>query len=326
MDPKRFLDDLEAKPQALGSLSASIAGADPWREAIERAGQPAKRILFLGMGSSTFAAGVAAARLRASGRYAVAELASSALLPPPSPGTLVVAVSASGGSTETVAAAQRYAGRVPLVALTNSESSVLAGLADVTVAMGAGPETGGVACRSFQHTLVLLLALERALGATGPDLAATVRRSAEATDDLLSRRSEWLERTTDLLAGPAGTFAVAPAARLSSAQQSALMVREGPRRPAVASETGEWSHVDVYLTKTLDYRMLLFPGSAHDAELLRWTTEREATVVTVGRAVPQATASVRFRHDDDDLVRLVSDVLVAELVAQRLWAQGRSTP
>jgi len=326
MDPRRFLDDLEAKPQALAALSAHLADADAWGEAVARAGQPVERVLFLGMGSSTFAAGVAAARLRASGRYAVAELASSALLPPPSPGTLVVAVSASGGSMETVAAAQRYAGRVPLVALTNTEDSVLADLADVTVAMQAGVESGGVACRSFQHTLVLLLALEQSLGSSGPDLPSTVRRAAEATDDLLSRRAEWLELTTELLAGPSGTFAVAPAARLSSAQQSALMVREGPRRPAVASETGEWSHVDVYLTKTLDYRMLLFPGSAYDAELLRWTTERGAKVVGVGRDVPQATSSVRFRHDDDDLVRLVSDVLVAELVAQRLWADAGPTP
>jgi glutamine---fructose-6-phosphate transaminase (isomerizing) len=325
MDPTRFLDDLEAKPQALTALAGSLGDVDPWGEAIASAAQPVERVLFLGMGSSTFAAGVAAARLRASGQYAVAELASSALLPPPSPGTLVVAVSASGGSSETVAAAQRYAGHVPLVALTNTEGSVLAGLADVTVGMRAGVETGGVACRSFQHTLVLLLALERSLGVTGPDLSSTVRRAAEASDDLLSRRTQWLEPATDWLAGPSGTFAVAPAARLSSAQQSALMMREGPRRPAVASETGEWSHVDVYLTKTLDYRMLLFPGSAYDAELLRWTTERGATVVAVGREVPQATGSVRFRHDDDELVCLLSDVLVAELVAQRLWADSSPT-
>ena len=42
------------------------------------------------------------------------------------------------------------------------------------------------------------------------------------------------------------------------------MLREGPRRAAIASETGEWSHVDVYLTKTLDYRMLLLPGSRYE--------------------------------------------------------------
>jgi hypothetical protein len=123
----------------------------------------------------------------------------------------------------------------------------------------------------------------------------------------------------DLVVGPDGTAIVAPAHRLSSAQQSALMLREGPRRAAVACETGDWSHVDVYLTKTLDYRMLLLAGSPWQAELLRWTRERDATVVAVGEDVADARATVRYRHDEDDDVRLLSEVLVAELVAADLW-------
>ena len=83
---------------------------------------------------------------------------------------------------------------------------------------------------------------------------------------------------------------VAPFRRLGNAQQSALMLREGPRRSAVASETGEWSHVDVYLTKTQDYRMLLMPGSRYESELLRWTRERGTTVVSVGDDVEQRLA------------------------------------
>jgi len=324
MDPAQFLDDLEAKPTALASLAGHLGSGNPWDEVLEGFGGPVERVLLLGMGSSTFAAGVAAARLRSSGCFAVAELASSALLPPPDAQTLVVAVSASGASTETVDAARRYSGLAPTVALTNVEGGPLSALAQATVSMWAGVETGGVACRSFQHTLALFLALESRLCRCELDVASVIRRAAEASDDLLSRRDQWLPGVTERLAGPSGTFVVAPAARLSSAQQSALMLREGPRRPAVASETGEWSHVDVYLTKTLDYRMLLLPGSTYDDELLRWTSERGATVVSVGADVPQADASVRYRHDDDDLVRLLAEVLVAELVSQRLWARSAS--
>ena len=50
---------------------------------------------------------------------------------------------------------------------------------------------------------------------------------------------------------------IAPAERIGTALQGALMVREGPRRGSDAGETGDWSHVDVYLTKTMDYRALL---------------------------------------------------------------------
>ena len=50
------------------------------------------------------------------------------------------------------------------------------------------------------------------------------------------------------------------------------MLREGPRRPAVGCETGDWSHVDVYLTKTTDYRLLVFAGSPWEEQMAEWTT------------------------------------------------------
>ena len=282
----------------------------------------ARRLVFLGMGSSHFAGSVAAARLRSRGLDAVAELASSDLLPAPTPDTVVVAVSASGGSRETVAAAQRYAGRCPVVLLTNSPGADLAGTADVVVPMLAGEETGGVACRSYQHTLALLLALEERLTGAGPDASATVRAAAEASADLLARRADWLPGLGELLLGPDGTHVVAPARRLSSALQAALMLREGPRRQAVGSETGDWSHVEVYLTKTTDYRLLIYPGSPWQDELLRWTADRGSTVVCVGADLRQAATCVRYAGDASDDVRLLAEVLVAELLAQAAWSEG----
>jgi hypothetical protein len=53
------------------------------------------------------------------------------------------------------------------------------------------------------------------------------------------------------------------------------MLREGPRLPAVGCETGDWSHVDVYLTKTTDYRLLVFAGSVWEPQLAEWTTARQ---------------------------------------------------
>ena len=180
--------------------------------------------------------------------------------------------------------------------------------------MRAGAESGGVACRTFQHTLILLMALAGAV--TGDQ----VRRTAEATDDLLERRDQWLPRTLELLDGPDGVYALAPAERLSSALQSALMIREGPRRAAVGCETGDWSHVDVYLTKTLDYRALMFPGSRYDDQALDWIRQRGATLVAVGADVPDAALSIRYRGDDDPMVRLFTETLIAELVAAAWWA------
>ena len=115
------------------------------------------------------------------------------------------------------------------------------------------------------------------------------------------------------------TAVVAPFRRLGNASQSALMFREGPRRPAVASETGEWSHVDVYLTKTQDYRMLLLPGSRYESELMRWTRERGSTVVSIGADTEGAAHAVRYRHDDDEDVRLLTELVVSESLAAEYW-------
>ncbi|MBO3746631.1 SIS domain-containing protein [Streptosporangiaceae bacterium NEAU-GS5] len=312
MDADLYLADLEAKPEALSALARAD---DPY------VGLPAgmRRIVLLGMGSSRYAAGVAARRLRAAGLDAAAEYASADVLPPPTPDTLVVAISASGRSTETLAAAARYRGRSYVVAMTNDTASPIVDGADLVVPMVAGPERGGVSCRTFQHTLALLLALSaRLTGGAGAHLA---ERAAEATADLLDRRAEWLGRASALLDGPHGVYTIAPAGRLSSAEQSALMFREVPRRQADACETGDWAHVDVYLTKTYDYRAIIFPGSRYDEQMMDWIRQRSSTVVTVGGTLDGERASIRYRHDDDRDVALLTETLVAELVAHS-WAQG----
>jgi glucosamine--fructose-6-phosphate aminotransferase (isomerizing) len=315
VDCNAFAADIEARPTSLGDLQRVLVTDDPWRGVPDDVAQ----VLFLGMGSSNFAASVAAARLRALGVDAVAELASSELLPPPDPDQLVVAISASGGSRETLDAVAQYQGQSPVVALTNVDGSAIAAAADVTVLMHAGPELGGVSCRSYTHTQLMLMALEERLSGVDRDLLAMVGRAADATQDLLDRRASWLPDLVDLMDDAELTAVVAPFRRLGNAFQSALMLREGPRRPAVASEAGEWSHVDVYLTKTQDYRMLLMPGSRYEPELLRWTSERGSTVVAVGADVDGAHGSVRYRHDDDEDVRLLTELVVTELLAADLW-------
>jgi glutamine---fructose-6-phosphate transaminase (isomerizing) len=322
MDAAGFRTDVDATPDSLRTLAEALSAGRTGRVAPTLlAGVDA--VLLLGMGSSGYAAGVVAARLRALGVRAVAELASSELLPPADPRQLVVAVSASGASVETVAAAARYAGGGRLVAVTEDASSPVTQGAHDVLPLLAGAEDGGVACRSYRHTLAVLLALADQLArGTAPDLAASCRSAADATERLLATAPDWVPPVADLLRGPDGCWVVAPAARWSSAQQSALMVREGPRRPAHAGETGDWSHVDVYLTKTLDYRLLLLPGSPYDAELLRWTAERGSTVVSVGPPVASGAASVPYEGSERPDVALLTETTVAELVAHHWWASA----
>jgi hypothetical protein len=61
---------------------------------------------------------------------------------------------------------------------------------------------------------------------------------------------------------------------------------------------GQGRVVDVYLTKTLDYRTILF---------------------AVGANVPGAERVIRCRPDHDPDVALVTETLIAELVAAKFW-------
>lgn len=317
MNPDGFAADLARKPDVLGRLADSLAEGNPWAGVVPAGIQ---RVVLIGMGSSAYAGGVAAARMRARGLVATSELASSQLLPGWGADTLVVATSATGGSIETLDALRRLSAGVTTVALTNKRGSAVTELCSAVVELAAEPEDGGVACRSYQHTLALLMALEVQLA--GMDIAplvASIANAAVASAHLLDTEATWRPRLADLLLGPHGTHLAAPAHRFSSAQQGALMLREGPRLAAVGCETGDWSHVDVYLTKTTDYRLLVFAGSPWEQQMHEWTTARGSTVVGVGGAVPGAQADLRYPGDDDDDVRLLTEVLVPELLAARAW-------
>ena len=317
-DPAAFLADLEAKPEALRALASAIDG-DPWPVDASRV----RRVVLFGMGSSRSAALVAASRLRARGIDAWAEYASAEAVHPGGPGTLAVAISASGNTEETVAAFRRHAeAGSTTVALTNVAGSPLTGVGEAHLEMLAGPEAGGVACRSFQHTVLRLLQLEGHLGEAGPDVRRLALAAADASEDLLSRRDAWLPGATEMATGADGTFLIAPNERISSAEQGALMLREGPRRRADACESGDWLHVDVYLTKSLDYRAIVFAGSRFDEVIMTWMGERGARVLAVGADVAGAAAHVRFPGDGGPDVALVSEILVPELVAAALWRRA----
>src|SRR4249920_3084229 len=80
-------------------------------------------IVLTGMGSSWFAADVAARRLRRHGIAAVAELASVEATLPPEPDLTVIGITASGRSAETLALLDMHNGVSRTIALSNDASA-----------------------------------------------------------------------------------------------------------------------------------------------------------------------------------------------------------
>ena len=120
------------------------------------------------------------------------------------------------------------------------------------------------------------------------------------------------------LAG-AASYAAA-AARVHGALADALPTAAASAS-ALAAETGDWLHVDVYLSKHPGYTALLFPGSRFDAGVLEWLTKRSAHAVSVGRATPGSGLTVPFPQAGDPLVQCLVETGVSELVAAELWGR-----
>jgi len=316
MDPHLFLKDLERKPDLLNQLADSLAQINPWSGL---GISPQSQLIFIGMGSSHYASSIIAMRLRSNGMNAVAELASNSLLPKITESTVIIAVSASGGSIETLTAVRFLKGKARIIALTNYPDSEIAKASDATVLLKAEAELGGVACRSFAHTLALHLALEDFLFPKNFDLTDTIKSAADAHTFIFNNRNSWQPKIQEILTGASASYFVAPAERFSSAQQSALMLREGPRRASVGCETGDWSHVDVYLTKVQDYRLLIFAGSAWEPPLMKWCAERNSRVVAIGGEVEGAEFTFRYPGDESPEVALLVESFFAELIAADLW-------
>lgn len=301
--PELLTPDVVETPAWLHRVTVAHAGLEPL--ALQ-----ARRVLFIGMGSSRYAALNAAAYLRSLGRDAHAEHASSGAPQPPERGLLVVAVSAGGGSRETVAAARRHRGTSTVVGITNRPQSALASEVDTCLELHAGEEVSGVACRTYTNSLALLLML------SGIE-ARRVAAAAEASAGLINTTLEWLGAAAGLV-GRRAIHVLAPAERIGSAEQSALMLREVPRIRADACETGDWSHVDVYLSKLPGLGLVLLRGSAWEAEVMEWAASRGCPVVTVGGPLPGAALDVPVPGGEDPIVRMLAEVRVCELLAADL--------
>ncbi len=307
MKPDAFEQDVHEVPRRLRQLADRIEQGDVW-PALRPSGP-----LLTGMGSSGYAARTTSGWLQAAGVAAVAEIASTDPGWPGGPGTSAVLISASGNSPETLDRSERLGAGTQRIALVNVPDSALAREADAVVEMGAGVEAGGVSCRTYRHTLALLLSLgiEPAVAASG------IREAADRTQQLLDDQG-WLTELDALLSPADATFWIAPESRIGSAQQSALMVREIPRRLAVACETGDWSHVDVYLTLTMDYRCVMFTGSRWDGAAATWMTQRRAKTITIGEPLG-IPGEINIPLVDDPVVRMITEPLFAELLALAWW-------
>jgi fructoselysine-6-P-deglycase FrlB-like protein len=246
-----LLEDVLGEPRMLADLLDAYAAPGGPLAAVPEI-PASSRIVFAGLGSSRYAALDSATALRANGHAAWVQFASTDVAAPPARDVVLIAISASGSTPETVAAAELHRGRSLVVALTNRPESPLAAAADVVLPLLAGVETSGVSSRTFlATTAVLALLAGRSVDALRP--------AVEGLERLLAERAEWLRTAADLLDGADEIGVLAQAGSQGVAEQGALLLREGPRLRASAHEATDWLHTAIY-TALPGYRAVLLPG------------------------------------------------------------------
>lgn len=307
--------DILGGPRALADLLDAYSAPDG---PLRGAGDRPSRVVLTGLGSSLYAASTAATHLRGSGSPAWAEYATTGFPTAFADDLTLVAVSASGGTREVVAAARRHRGHGRVIAITNDPDSRLAREADHVLPLIAGREGAGIATRTFRATVAVLGMLAgRWLGGATAD---TLRPTVEALGATLDGRDTWLDAAVDGLDGSGAIDVIGDAADSALVRQAALMLREAPRLAATAHDTGDWLHTAVYLALP-GHRAVLFSGSGTDDEVVSTIARRGGETIVVGQPVPGAARVIPLPIAADSGVfeRAIVGSVIAELLALELW-------
>jgi glutamine---fructose-6-phosphate transaminase (isomerizing) len=248
--PDPFIAEIGGQPDALRRAAAAAREQHAALRVI--GGRSVRTLVFCGMGSSYDACYPSVTALASVGIAAVMLDAAELLhfrLPIVRGGDLLVLVSQSGESAETVRVAEaiRARGDAPtIVAVTNGTTNSLASLADVTLDTRAGPETGP-STMTFAGSLATLAALGRTLAGNDPTQAAeavvretdrvasSIERLLADALDLAARLAEWRDdRPNTVLLGRGPGRA--------AAEMGALTLKEAVGMPVESMQTGQFRH------------------------------------------------------------------------------------
>jgi len=228
--PDPFIAEIAGQPDALRRAAAAAIRQDA---ALSEAATVATRrtLLFAGMGSSYDSCYPAVSDLAEAGVPALMLDAAELLhfrLAILGPEDLLVLVSQSGESAETVAVAQALRSRrqpPTIVSITNGLGNALSELADVALDTDAGEETGP-STMTFAASLVLLAALVRSItGVAGASIAGSAELAATSVERLVEQE-DLPPRLAAWHGGRATTVILGRGAARAAAEMGALTLKE----------------------------------------------------------------------------------------------------
>jgi glucosamine--fructose-6-phosphate aminotransferase (isomerizing) len=303
-----MLKEIHEQPQALRQCLAGRLGLDGTIRTDELAGITAvlaavDRVEFVACGSASYAALVGAAAIQEwTGLPARVTVGSEfRYSPPPLDGrTLVIAVTQSGETADTIAPTRLARERgCPVIAVTNTVGSAITREADAVLFLQAGPEVAVAASKTFTTqvlTLVLVAAqIARLRGTLDPALEAALVADLRALPDAAQRAldaSAGIAAIARRYVGSRGFMFVGRGYTYPTAMEGALKLKEVSYLHAEGYAAGELKHGPISLldadcplvavaTRSPVYEKLvsnIMEGRARDAKVIAVATDGDEQV------------------------------------------------
>jgi glucosamine--fructose-6-phosphate aminotransferase (isomerizing) len=316
-----------------------IAQPAAWQNALDVTGahaaalkalsENADQVIFTGCGSTYYLSLAAAALFQElTGKSARGVPGSELLLNPATcqvgrtvSSPLLVAVSRSGTTTETIRATEAFkaSGRGPVVVISNYPDTPLAKLGDITLILPAGQEESVAQTRSFAAMYVAATALA-AIAAGRDDLLAAMPGLPAAGERLLAQYAGQSQQIGENLAFDRFYF-LGSGGRYGLACEVNLKMKEMTLTHSEPFHFLEFRHgpMSMVTPGTVIAGLLSEKNAAHEAAVLGEMRAKGATILSLG----ESAADVAFASGLPEAVRGVLYLPVLQLTAYyRSLAKG----
>ncbi len=291
MDESVFVDEIAAQPQALRDLASYYQDAEGQarlREAVAACGNR-RLILFTGMGSSLYAPRITYRELVSLGPTILlmdaGELLHFGMEQIHGQETLI-AISQSGESAETRQVVQQAKGRVPILAIVHDQASSVGAGADTILPIRSGEERS-ISSKSYTNTLAVLLLLSDAL--RGRDTSPTLeqlRHLADLVEHTLEHTDQQARRAVDFFGALSNIHFIGRGADLATAEQWALIIKEGADVFSETLSAGMFRHGPIELA-----------GAGHAAAFICSRPHRPELTCGLAREVAEMGSKVLVLSD-----------------------------
>jgi glutamine---fructose-6-phosphate transaminase (isomerizing) len=284
---KEIAEQQQTTAGIVARLADGIANGSVWREL---GLPPLERVRFVACGTSLNAAAVLARLLATWGVPATLGPASELDGVVLEPGTVSVALSQSGETADVLRAVEHCRGVSPLLALTNVTYSTLGRTADALVDLGAGPEIGVAATKTFTAqivagTAVLLAGLacaDRLHPSDAEELSEQLRLVPAQIAAAEMRSRAHAADVARTLADAPGFLFVARGAAVPYAAEGALKLKEITYRWAECQAAGELKHGPIALIGPATPAIVIDDGHPKLAGNIAEMRARHAHIISIG--------------------------------------------